>query len=180
MYKDFCAPNISRIKVFCFFFFFGWPWFSISTMVVVTLTSISCWYRCGFTSKQGRCFSSCWKWAALCFPHIGPCFFNTLWITNWSLHNLPPNCKHSFEMSAAHTSLSDRVNEKRRSGRGKAANNDLLINVEGISGSWFSSGEEEIQSERKVCDLCFHPKNSSVLNCPHHINPHSTGKTILK
>ena len=62
----------------------------------------------------------------------------------------------------------------------KAENNDFLINVEGISGSWFSSGEKEIQFERKVCDLCFHPKNSSVLNCPHHINPHSTGKTILK
>lgn len=100
-----------RMEVF-YFDFFCFVLFFISTIVNETLTSISCWYRCGFTSKQGRCFSSCWKWAARHFPHIGLCFSNTLWITNWSLQTPPPNRKHSSEMSVTHTSLSDSMKRK--------------------------------------------------------------------
>jgi hypothetical protein len=46
------------------------------------------------------------------FPTHRALFFQHLAETNWSLHNLPPNCRHSFEM------------------KGEDTNNDL-INLQG-------------------------------------------------
>lgn len=169
-----------QLKLRCSTFLFGWVLFSISTIVDVTLTSISCWYRCGFTSKQGRCFSSCWKWATQHFPHMGPCFSNTLWITNWNSQNYRQITSIPLEW-VWHTSLS--VNEQRRAGRGKAANNDLPINLEGTEFLVLDFLQEKTEWKCNLKEfvlLCFNPKHSSIASCPHHNDLHSKGKAILK
>ena len=77
-----------------------------------------------------------------------------------------------------------RVNEKRRSGRGKAANNDLSINLEGAEFLVLDFLQEKTKWK---CNLKgefvlfrFNPKHSSIASCLHRIDLHSQGKAILK
>lgn len=110
-----------------------------------------------------------------------PCFFNTVWIINWSLHNLPPNSKHSFGMSGTRVSLPESMKREGR-GRGKAANNDL-INVKGteflVLNFFFPEEKKKWkESERKVGDLCCNQKKKNLrASCPQCIHVYKAGGT---
>lgn len=133
--------------------------------------------RCSFPSKQ-RCFSNYWKWTAQYFPHI-PYFFSTLWITNWSLHNLCQIASIPLKWVQHTLPIQSQWKKKIRK-RKKQQTMIFLMNLGGtqVSAFQFSSGKQKlkIQTEHKLYGLCFNLQNSSMVICPLHINLHNSGK----
>lgn len=110
-----------------------------------------------------------------------PCFFNTVWIINWSLHNLPPNSKHSFGMSGTRVFLPESMKREGR-GRGKAANNDL-INVKGTEFlvlNFFFQRKKRNGKNLKgklVIYVVIRKKKSLRASCPQCIHLYKAGGT---